>query len=231
MQESHTLTPSELNQQVRTQINRAFARQGYAPDVTQLAQELGQPSEDIETSLRHLADEHALVLHPNSTKVWVAHPFSAATTMFWVTAGERSWWGNCGWCALGIAALLPQEDVTIQTRSGGEAEPLTIHIHQGQLVEDDWSLNFCVPMSHLWDNVIYTCAMQLCFAPGTDIADWNRRHGISEAHAIPAAQAWQLAQRWYGHYLEPGWTKRTAEQAQATFESVGLVGDFWRFVP
>jgi hypothetical protein len=121
--------------------------------------------------------------------------------------------------------------VTIQTRSGGEEEPLTIHIHQGQLVEDDWSLNFCVPMAHLWDNVIYTCAMQLCFAKGADIDDWNRRHGITEARAIPAAQAWQLAQRWYGHYLEPGWTKRTPEQAQATFESVGLVGDFWRFVP
>ncbi|MBA3824149.1 MAG: hypothetical protein H0X24_09675 [Ktedonobacterales bacterium] len=41
--------------------------------------------------------------------------------------------------------------------------------------EDDWSLDFCVPMAHLWDNVIYTCAMQLCFALGADIAVWRHR--------------------------------------------------------
>jgi hypothetical protein len=38
----------------------------------------------------------------------------------------------------------------------------------------------------------------------------------------------ELAKRWYGDRLVPGWRPRTLEESQAILESVGLTGEFWR---
>jgi hypothetical protein len=39
---------------------------------------------------------------------------------------------------------------------------------------------------------------------------------------------WGLASIWYRDRMTPGWRRRTAQEAQAVFESLGLIGDFWR---
>jgi hypothetical protein len=39
---------------------------------------------------------------------------------------------------------------------------------------------------------------------------------------------WTLAERWYGDRLSAAWRPRAPEEADALFEEVGLVGDFWR---
>jgi hypothetical protein len=39
---------------------------------------------------------------------------------------------------------------------------------------------------------------------------------------------WELARRWYGDRLDPGWRPRTREESQAILSSVGLTGEFWQ---
>ena len=41
-------------------------------------------------------------------------------------------------------------------------------------------------------------------------------------------QIWGLAQAWYADRLEAGWRRRTPEEAEAVFASLGLTGEFWR---
>lgn len=41
-------------------------------------------------------------------------------------------------------------------------------------------------------------------------------------------QMWQLADAWYHDRASTSWRRRTAEEAEALFEEIGLVGDFWR---
>ena len=41
-------------------------------------------------------------------------------------------------------------------------------------------------------------------------------------------QAWQLADAWYRDRADPSWRRKTADEAEAVFASVGLTGDFWR---
>ncbi|MDA0327486.1 MAG: hypothetical protein O2958_00535 [Gemmatimonadetes bacterium] len=43
-------------------------------------------------------------------------------------------------------------------------------------------------------------------------------------------QMWDLVQPWYAGRLSPAWRGRSADDAQAIIDSVGLVGDFWRLV-
>jgi hypothetical protein len=41
-------------------------------------------------------------------------------------------------------------------------------------------------------------------------------------------QQWRLAQAWYRGKLEPGWRRRSPDEAQAVFEEIGLTAPFWR---
>ncbi len=49
-----------------------------------------------------------------------------------------------------------------------------------------------------------------------------------EGAAVPIPQLAELARRWYGDRLDPGWRPRTREQSQRILDDVGLRGDFWR---
>jgi Alkylmercury lyase len=98
-------------------ILQYIIREGFAPDLKTLSALLNTDAEEIETGLYDLQDYHGVVLHPHSPLIWVIHPFSLAPTNFLVNAPNGTWWGNCAWCSLGVAALL-KKDLTITTRLG-----------------------------------------------------------------------------------------------------------------
>lgn len=117
-----------IDSRVHQAVLAGFVERGHAPGVDEIAADLGASREEVTASLRRLDANHGLMLHPPpSLEVWVAHPFSAMPTLFWVRGAERGWWGACIWCAMGIAALLG-EPVTIHTTAGGEGEPLAIRV-------------------------------------------------------------------------------------------------------
>ena len=54
---------------------------------------------------------------------------------------------------------------------------------------------------------------------------WGRAHG----EAFSLRQGWELAQVWYGaDRRDPTWRRRTLEEAQAIFTSLGFTSPFWR---
>ena len=40
-------------------------------------------------------------------------------------------------------------------------------------------------------------------------------------------QQWELARVWYSNRADPDWKRRTPEEAEEVFRSIGLEGDFW----
>lgn len=66
---------------------------------------LGASTRTIRAGLRRLVETHAFCLQENG-ELWRAAPFFAVSTAFPVEAGNRRWWGNCIWDALGIPAML-----------------------------------------------------------------------------------------------------------------------------
>jgi hypothetical protein len=186
--------------------------------------EHGHPPNDLDpAALDVLAAHHGVVLHPNSHKIWVAHPFAATPTATWVEEGARGWWAPCLWCALGIAALCAPS-ATIHTRFGGEREPLVFRAD----ALPDVHVHFPSPARDAWDNVIAWCASVQPFASPADVAPWCARHGMPHGAVVPIAQVAALARVWYGRHLDRDWRKWTIAEAQAHFTSVGLVGEHWR---
>ena len=57
------------------------------------------------------------------------------------------------------------------------------------------------------------------------------RSGQAKGAYMTVGQMWQLANAWYRDRADPGWRRKTAEEAEALFTSIGLTGDFWRLKP
>ncbi len=207
-------------------IIKSIVDHGYAPTVDELASAFESTPDDATAALHRLAGDHGVVLHPNSARIWVAHPFSLAPTGFVVRQGERDWWGNCAWCSLGIAALLGGE-VTITTALGADGRQITIHVDDGEVAEADLLVHFPVPMAQVWDNVVYTCSTMLVFESEARIDAWCARHRIAKGDVQPIAKVAKFAAEWYGRHLDRDWTKWTAAEALEIFRRHGLTGPIW----
>ena len=68
----------------------------------------------------------------------------------------------------------------------------------------------------------------LLFRSEEEISEWSAATGVPRGAVMPVAALGELARRWYGDRLDPGWRPRTVEESQAILEGVGLTGDFWR---
>jgi hypothetical protein len=59
---------------------------------------------------------------------------------------------------------------------------------------------------------------------------WLDANGWEAGESMSAPTMNQLAGRWWGDRLDPGWQPRAVEESQAILDAVGLTGDFWRLV-
>jgi hypothetical protein len=207
-------------------VIRAFVDHGCAPSTRQLQEILRVDSETIVRALRELEQQHGLVLHPHTPEVWVAHPFSTAPTPFAVWQKDRTWWGNCAWCSLGIAALLGGNGVIIKSSFGAEGTPVTVHVDQ-HAIREPLLVHFPIPMARAWDNVHFTCANMLLFASEADVDQWSGRHALPRGDVQPIQAVYDFARVWYGKHLSEDWTKWTAREAREIFERFGFRGSTW----
>ena len=217
----------EFQDILRYHINRFIFDHGFGPTTLELALKTQTSEAEVKNGLDQLVASHAIVLHPNSHRIWVAHPYALFPTMFWVETDLRSWYGNCIWCSFGIAALA-EGDAQIYTKLNGTIEPLTIHIRNGQVQESELVVHFPISARQFWDNVIFTCANMFAFDSEQAIEDWCKHHRVPKGEVKPIADVWELAQHWYGNYLSPTWTRKSAAEAGQIFQEVGFTSDFWK---
>lgn len=220
---------SDDDQRVRGLLTRAIAELGHAPSLDALAVEAGCDVPTVAAHLQRLADAHALVLHPNSTRPWVVHPFALAPGSCWVRTPRRGYWANCLYCAFGVAAAL-DSDAAITTRYGGEDEPARYEIRRGAGVTSPGTdvFHLSTPAARWWDNVIFSCSSFQSFQSQADIDRWCRVHDLPRGATLSIPQLWEFAKDWYGGYLSAPWRKRSRAEAAALFAKHGLTGEFWK---
>jgi hypothetical protein len=52
--------------------------------------------------------------------------------------------------------------------------------------------------------------------------------GRDRGAVLTPDQLWGLGREWYENRLDAGWRRRSPEEAEAVFRSLGLSGEFWR---
>lgn len=141
-----------LDRDVRLAVYRKIV-EGRPPTAHEIAGGLGVATADIEASFRRLADARVLVLAPGTPYVWMANPFSAIPTPFEVLVGDRQYFGNCIWDALGIPACL-EADASIRTYCPDCSEPLSLDVRNGALeAPAEAVIHFAVPAARWWDDI------------------------------------------------------------------------------
>jgi hypothetical protein len=215
-----------MDGRVHHEVLSTFVRRGRPPSLDELARGLAIAPEDAAAALRRLHDGHGLVLHPGSSDVWIAHPFSASPAAVWVADGGRGWWAPCLWCAAGIVALAAPTS-TIHARYAGEHEPAAIEVRDGAAA-GDLVVHFALPPRDAWHDVVHWCQLVLPFRRAEDVAPWCERHGLPRGAVVPWPQVLALGRAWYGRHLDPDWRKHTVAEAQAIFAEMGLTGEFWQ---
>ena len=144
-----------FDRDVRLAVYRTVVAESRPPSPPELAAELGVATADVETSLHRLAAGHVLVLAPGTNSIWMAAPFSAIPTPFEVTVGERRYFANCIWDALGIPACL-HADARIDTFCPDCSQPIRLRVIGDTLDEDtppDARIHFSVPAARWWEDI------------------------------------------------------------------------------
>jgi hypothetical protein len=146
----------ELDLRIRNHVYSSFVRRATAPSAAETARELGLPATEVEAAYRRLHDGHALVLQPGSLEIRMLNPFSAVETPHRVETGERSWYANCAWDALGIPAAL-HTDGSVHSECPDCGEPLELEVRDGDLVRGrDLLVHFVVPARRWWEDIAFT---------------------------------------------------------------------------
>jgi len=68
----------------------------------------------------------------------------------------------------------------------------------------------------------------LFFRSEEHIDRWCESWHLPRGAVIPLEQGWQLARTWYGEdRRDPSWRRRTLEETEAVFASLGFTSEFW----
>lgn len=143
---------ASLDRDVRLAVYRTVVDEGVPPTASEIAGRLGVETADVEASLHRLEDAHVFTLAPGTSNVWMAFPFSAIPTPFEVHVGDRHYFANCIWDALGIPVTLGA-DATIDSFCPDCAERLRLEIRDGALMPADGVIHFAVPAARWWEDI------------------------------------------------------------------------------
>jgi hypothetical protein len=221
-----SLTAGDLR--VRLAVYHYMLEHTQAPSCDELAVLEAMPVAEVRQALHRLHQHHLLVMNPDADTIRMAHPLSAVATAYPVQVGGKRLWANCAWDSLGIPAMLGS-DASIATAFTFSGEPTHYTVEAGTLRAPDGGLvHFPLPFRRWYDDLIHTCATMLLFRSDEVVDAWCAATGEPRGETVPLPQVWTLSREWYAPRLDPAYRGRSAAQAVAVFEHVGLRSEFWR---
>jgi hypothetical protein len=218
---------SDIDEDVRLAVYHSFATRGVPPTAAGLAAVAGGSLAVAKHALHRLADAHHVVLD-ESEHIVMAHPFASIPLGFSAMGKNTLWWGGCAWDSFAIPHLVPGEpEVLVATRCPGCAEPHAWVVGRETPPPGSQVAHFLVPVQHLWDDVVHSCAHQRVFCGESCVDGWLAASGNTKGYVMDLPTLWNLASRWYEGRLDHGYRRRSPEASAGYFASVGLTGPFW----
>jgi len=120
--------------------------------------ELSDDPDGLDDQLRRLHDAHLIVLDDRPDRhgeIRMALPFSADPTDFRVETRRGSWFANCAWDSLAVAAAL-HDDAQITSTWIDTGEAFQLDIVGGLLDGTDGFIHFELPAGRWWDDIVET---------------------------------------------------------------------------
>ena len=140
---------------VKLAVYRHFAETTSAPTVAQVAECLEERKRDVRIAFERLFRNRVLVLEPDGVSIRMAPPFSGVPTQHVVVTGEKSYFANCAWDALGVLAALGASG-EVHSRCEQTLEPLFLRVGGDGPEAEPCVVHFAVPAAHWWRDIVYT---------------------------------------------------------------------------
>ena len=140
---------------IRYEIYRFFADECRAPSAEKIAGIVDLPIDEVNLTFRRLHDRHMIFLDAETGHVRMANPFSAIPTGYRVRAGRKTWWANCAWDTMGIAAALGI-DVEIEATHPVDEQRLSLSVVRDEVTNRDLIVYFPLPCRQWYDDLVYT---------------------------------------------------------------------------
>jgi hypothetical protein len=140
---------------VKLAIYRHFAETGRAPTVGAIAQHLEVSPAEVTRCFADLRAARVLYLEPDTQTIRMAPPFSGVPTQHVVDVGARSYFANCAWDALGIAAALHAPAV-VRSECAQSGAPLRLDVGLHGPGPCTWVFHSLVPAARWWHDLVFT---------------------------------------------------------------------------
>ena len=144
----------DFDTRVKMAIYTQIAETTKAPTVFEVAAAVDAPEREVHEAYRQLAAKRVLVLENDGETIRMAPPFSGIPTQHRVRVGEKDYYANCSWDALGIPAAL-HADAEVFSRCEQSKQPIHIVV-EGRPFPVQAVAHFAVPAAQWWDDIVFT---------------------------------------------------------------------------
>lgn len=218
---------NDVVERVRRAIYDTFAGQGHAPSRQEIRVRAAVNEAQVKGAVAELAAQRHLALD-QSGNVVMAHPFTSVNLGFSVMGARNLWWGGCAWDSFAIPHLVKDEpSVLVATTCPACRRPMAWTVTRSGPPEGREVAHFLVPMSRVWDDVVYACSNQRLFCSEACVQAWLGSTGQALGYVMNLATLWRLASGWYSGRLDSPYQRKDPQSAADYFRSVGLRGPFW----
>lgn len=224
---------AELPQRIRKFVYAFLIEHGRAPVAEEVAQQLQLSKQEVVQGFEALERSRLLARVPGTQRLLMLWPFSNLPTPFRVhPEGGGMYYANCAWDAAGIHTVLGTP-VRIDSYCFHCADPIELLLRDGKVVAvNPQSVipHFSKPAGQWWENIVDTCGNTMNFFASVEhLNEWRAAHRDKPGYTLTFDQLLALAGFTYPpDRLKADYTRPSREQWVTLFESLGLVGDFWR---
>ncbi len=145
----------DFDTSVKTAIYEWIARTTRPPTVSEAAEVVEAAPGEVREAYQRLFRNRVLFLEPDGETIRMAPPFSGVPTPHRVRVGNRDYFANCSWDALGIPAALHQE-ADVFSRCEETLEPIWLRVRRHGPEPEPVVAHFAVPAAKWWADLVYT---------------------------------------------------------------------------
>jgi hypothetical protein len=140
---------------IRLALYQFIASACRMPSLAELSRLTRTQPVPLRDALARLQDRRMLLLESDGETIRMAPPFSGVETTHRVQVGNREYFANCAWDALGVCSALgtPGEVVSRDGASGGE---LRLSVTRHGPIEAPVLFHVAVPAAQWWNDLVYT---------------------------------------------------------------------------
>lgn len=231
---SHSISPDNLQKNVRKYIFDHFEEHTTAPVLEQIMRKFGLDRASSFKVLEDLQSARHIALLNGTVRILMAFPFSGIVTPFRVrVAGkDKEYFANCAWDAVAIHVALGKEQ-WISSYCHHCSEDIRIHLKDQRVVSEHSNkqplVYLALPASKWWENITLTCSNNMVFFSEKDhLAEWIRSGAAIGGEALTIEQILRLSVPIYETKMNLDYARPSREQTIAHFQSLGFTSDFWK---